>query len=168
MAELVDAQVSGICGRKVVEVRVFFWAPTYRSLLRMFTGFGVIWSSDWFTCQITPTPSSPTVRFNRSSASTFGACVLFPYAAFSALHARSGPKKLVLSMNSAFCANKWREPHHMSETKGAAFMCNTTAGCGDRPPPAFDAATSPCKLDHAERAGLVCAISAARQECVYL
>jgi hypothetical protein len=28
MAELVDAQVSGTCGRKVVEVRVFFWAPT--------------------------------------------------------------------------------------------------------------------------------------------
>lgn len=27
MAELVDAQVSGTCGRKVVEVRVFFWAP---------------------------------------------------------------------------------------------------------------------------------------------
>ncbi len=29
MAELVDAQVSGTCGRKVVEVRVFFWAPIY-------------------------------------------------------------------------------------------------------------------------------------------
>jgi hypothetical protein len=28
MAELVDAQVSGTCGRKVVEVRVFFWAPS--------------------------------------------------------------------------------------------------------------------------------------------
>jgi hypothetical protein len=27
VAELVDAQVSGTCGRKVVEVRVFFWAP---------------------------------------------------------------------------------------------------------------------------------------------
>lgn len=27
MAELVDAQVSGTCDRKVVEVRVFFWAP---------------------------------------------------------------------------------------------------------------------------------------------
>jgi hypothetical protein len=27
MAELVDAQVSGICGSNVVEVRVFFWAP---------------------------------------------------------------------------------------------------------------------------------------------
>gem|GEM_PF-5458172 len=128
MAELVDAQVSGICGRKVVEVRVFFWAPTYRSLLRMFTGFGVIWLSDWFTCQITPTPSSLTVRLNRSSTSTFGACALFPYAAFSALHARSGPKKPVLSMNSASYADKRREPHHMSETKGTAFMCNTKIG----------------------------------------
>ena len=29
VAELVDAQVSGTCGRKVVEVRVFSWAPTY-------------------------------------------------------------------------------------------------------------------------------------------
>ena len=29
MAELVDAQVSGTCGRKVVEVRVFFWAPFF-------------------------------------------------------------------------------------------------------------------------------------------
>ncbi len=28
MAELVDALVSGISGRKVVEVRVFFWAPS--------------------------------------------------------------------------------------------------------------------------------------------
>jgi hypothetical protein len=28
VAELVDAQVSGTCGRKVVEVRVFSWAPT--------------------------------------------------------------------------------------------------------------------------------------------
>ena len=27
MAELVDAQVSGTCGRKVVKVRVFSWAP---------------------------------------------------------------------------------------------------------------------------------------------
>src|SRR5581483_9871036 len=27
MAELVDAQVSGTCGRKAVEVRVLFWAP---------------------------------------------------------------------------------------------------------------------------------------------
>ena len=27
VAELVDAQVSGICGRKAVEVRVLFWAP---------------------------------------------------------------------------------------------------------------------------------------------
>ena len=27
VAELVDAQVSGTCGRKVVEVRVFSWAP---------------------------------------------------------------------------------------------------------------------------------------------
>jgi hypothetical protein len=25
---LVDAQVSGTCGRKVVKVRVFSWAPT--------------------------------------------------------------------------------------------------------------------------------------------
>jgi hypothetical protein len=29
VAELVDAQVSGTCGRKVVEVRVFSWAPFY-------------------------------------------------------------------------------------------------------------------------------------------
>ena len=29
MAELVDAQVSGTCDRKVVEVRVFSWAPTH-------------------------------------------------------------------------------------------------------------------------------------------
>ena len=29
VAELVDAQVSGTCGRKVVEVRVFSWAPTH-------------------------------------------------------------------------------------------------------------------------------------------
>src|SRR5450756_2709021 len=28
VAELVDAQVSGTCDRKVVEVRVFSWAPT--------------------------------------------------------------------------------------------------------------------------------------------
>ena len=28
VAELVDAQVSGTCGRMVVEVRVFSWAPT--------------------------------------------------------------------------------------------------------------------------------------------
>ncbi len=27
VAELVDAQASGACGRKVVEVRVFSWAP---------------------------------------------------------------------------------------------------------------------------------------------
>ena len=31
VAELVDAQVSGTCGREVVEVRVFSWAP-YTSL----------------------------------------------------------------------------------------------------------------------------------------
>jgi hypothetical protein len=34
MAELVDAQVSGTCGRKVVEVRVFFWAPFPSELTR--------------------------------------------------------------------------------------------------------------------------------------
>src|SRR5262249_30268164 len=28
VAELVDAQVSGTCGREVVEVRVFSWAPS--------------------------------------------------------------------------------------------------------------------------------------------
>src|SRR5262245_58589754 len=28
VAELADAQVSGTCGRKVVEVRVFSWAPS--------------------------------------------------------------------------------------------------------------------------------------------
>ena len=32
MAELVDAQVSGTCGRKVVEVRVFSWAPMAASV----------------------------------------------------------------------------------------------------------------------------------------
>ena len=32
MAELVDAQVSGTCGRKVVEVRVFSWAPKHPPL----------------------------------------------------------------------------------------------------------------------------------------
>ncbi len=31
VAELVDAQVSGTCGRKVVEVRVFSWAPSSRA-----------------------------------------------------------------------------------------------------------------------------------------
>jgi hypothetical protein len=29
VAELVDAQASGACGRKVVEVRVFSWAPNF-------------------------------------------------------------------------------------------------------------------------------------------
>jgi hypothetical protein len=33
VAELVDAQVSGTCGRKVVEVRVFSWAPNHLSNL---------------------------------------------------------------------------------------------------------------------------------------
>jgi hypothetical protein len=32
VAELVDAQVSGTCDRKVVEVRVFSWAPSFSSL----------------------------------------------------------------------------------------------------------------------------------------
>lgn len=31
MAELVDAQASGACVRKDVEVRVFFWAPIFFS-----------------------------------------------------------------------------------------------------------------------------------------
>jgi hypothetical protein len=31
VVELVDTQVSGTCGRKVVEVRVFSWAPKYPS-----------------------------------------------------------------------------------------------------------------------------------------
>jgi hypothetical protein len=31
MAELVDALVSGISDRKVVEVRVFFWAPSQQN-----------------------------------------------------------------------------------------------------------------------------------------
>jgi hypothetical protein len=35
VAELVDAQVSGTCGRKVVEVRVFSWAPR----VAVFRGF---------------------------------------------------------------------------------------------------------------------------------
>ena len=35
MAELVDAQVSGTCGSDVVEVRVFFWAPSLTSLMFM-------------------------------------------------------------------------------------------------------------------------------------
>ncbi len=30
VAELVDAQASGACGRKVVEVRVFSWAPIFK------------------------------------------------------------------------------------------------------------------------------------------
>src|SRR5262249_16698194 len=41
VAELVDAQVSGTCGRKVVEVRVFSWAPSIsanRSLLFLHPG----------------------------------------------------------------------------------------------------------------------------------
>ncbi|SCA55450.1 hypothetical protein MTBPR1_100091 [Candidatus Terasakiella magnetica] len=29
VAELVDAQVSGTCGRKAVEVRLFSWAPFF-------------------------------------------------------------------------------------------------------------------------------------------
>lgn len=37
MAELVDAQVSGTCVRKDVEVRVFFWAPQAIRLHGLFT-----------------------------------------------------------------------------------------------------------------------------------
>ncbi len=33
VAELVDAQVSGTCGRKAVEVRVFSWAPLPQHLI---------------------------------------------------------------------------------------------------------------------------------------
>ena len=39
MAELVDAQVSGICVRKDVEVRVFFWAPGTTESRREIAGF---------------------------------------------------------------------------------------------------------------------------------
>lgn len=39
MAELVDAQVSGICVRKDVEVRVFFWAPGTTESRREIVGF---------------------------------------------------------------------------------------------------------------------------------
>src|ERR1700674_759614 len=38
MAELVDAQVSGTCGRKVVEVRVLFWAPCFPRVWRKSRG----------------------------------------------------------------------------------------------------------------------------------
>src|ERR1700756_3527109 len=38
VAELVDAQVSGTCGRKVVEVRVFSWAPSSLGRSRMIAG----------------------------------------------------------------------------------------------------------------------------------
>src|SRR5689334_5982552 len=38
VAELVDAQVSGTCGRKVVEVRVFSWAPSLLDRPRMTAG----------------------------------------------------------------------------------------------------------------------------------
>ena len=34
VAELVDAQVSGTCGRKAVEVRVFSWAPNFKNVIR--------------------------------------------------------------------------------------------------------------------------------------
>jgi ribonuclease D len=39
VAELVDAQVSGTCGRKVVEVRVFSWAPTRSNQVAAVTQF---------------------------------------------------------------------------------------------------------------------------------
>src|SRR5579875_2331379 len=39
VAELVDAQVSGTCGRKVVEVRVFSWAPLQSSEVAGLTQF---------------------------------------------------------------------------------------------------------------------------------
>ena len=38
VAELVDAQVSGTCGRKVVEVRVFSWAPCTMSSTQFMPG----------------------------------------------------------------------------------------------------------------------------------
>src|SRR4051812_17332009 len=38
VAELVDAQVSGTCGRKVVEVRVFSWAPSSLGRPRLTAG----------------------------------------------------------------------------------------------------------------------------------
>ena len=41
VAELVDAQVSGTCDRKVVEVRVFSWAP----IIPTATNIGVTRSS---------------------------------------------------------------------------------------------------------------------------
>ena len=45
MAELVDAPASGAGDRKVVEVRVLFWAPTtffYSLLYKDFNGLGVL------------------------------------------------------------------------------------------------------------------------------
>ncbi len=40
VAELVDAQVSGTCGRKVVEVRVFSWAPLSYECVNNFSYLG--------------------------------------------------------------------------------------------------------------------------------
>ena len=42
VAELVDAQVSGTCGRKVVEVRVFSWAPFFRAFGQAKPGWKLI------------------------------------------------------------------------------------------------------------------------------
>ena len=43
VAELVDAQVSGTCGRKVVEVRVFSWAPNIPTTTQSKGKLNVIW-----------------------------------------------------------------------------------------------------------------------------
>jgi hypothetical protein len=40
VAELVDAQVSGTCGRNVVEVRVFSWAPLLNATIGVAAGAG--------------------------------------------------------------------------------------------------------------------------------
>jgi hypothetical protein len=40
VAELVDAQVSGTCGRNVVEVRVFSWAPLLNTTFGVAAGAG--------------------------------------------------------------------------------------------------------------------------------
>jgi hypothetical protein len=43
VAELVDAQVSGTCGRKVVKVRVFSWAPVLAGFCGFQSAFGAFW-----------------------------------------------------------------------------------------------------------------------------
>ena len=42
MAELVDALASGASDRKIVEVRVFFWAPLFIWLITKNLGWGML------------------------------------------------------------------------------------------------------------------------------